>query len=200
MRPRSSRTFPRGGSLAFSSPRGRPARPPSRSGPVIAIGQRAFVNSAGSRSGSVALADVSGKIVSNVHLADGAEVQVVAWRPRGSNETRYRVQAPDGVDGWLPAENLRSTLVPVPRAEDAAAPRAIPAGDSGGRRFGERRHPERASEPVPVPVSYVPPFADGGIRRFGQNLHPEPSSEPVRPEHDRPADDGGRRFGRQAHP
>jgi hypothetical protein len=165
----------------------------------MAIGQRVFVDSAGSRSGVVALADVSGKIVSAVHLADGAEVQVVAWRPRGSNETRYRVQAPHGIDGWLPAENLRSAFVAVPRVEPGTPARAV--AESDGRPFGQRRHPERA--PEPVRPERVPAFADDGgpSRRFGQQLHPAHASEPVRSEPVPPlADDGYRRFGNQLHP
>jgi hypothetical protein len=150
------------------SSRGRPRpRPQSRSGLVMAIGQRVFVDSAGNRSGSVALADVGGKVVSGVHLADGTEVRVLEWRPRGANETRYRVQAAHGLDGWLPAENLRSTLVAVPRAEPAPQPHAPLVAHSQGRRFGRHNQVERSSEPVaPPPLGTV---SDTGGRRFGQH-------------------------------
>jgi hypothetical protein len=134
----------------------------------MAIGQRVFVDSAGSRSGSVALSDVSGKIASAVHLPDGSEVQVVAWRPRGANETRYRVQGPQGVDGWLPAENLRSTLVAVPRVEPASMPDARLVTADGTRPFGQRRHTERPSD-TPVPEQVAPSVADSVGRRFGQH-------------------------------
>ena len=175
--------------MAFYSSRGRPvARPPSRSGPVMAVGQHVFVDSAGSRSGSVPLGDVSGKVVSAVQLADGVEVRVLEWRPRGTNETRYRVQAPHGVDGWLPAENLRSALVAVPRVESASPPQATTVADSGGRRFGQPADP--ASPPRATTV------ADSGTRRFGQQVHPEHASDPVRSEYVRLGTDaGGRRFG-----
>ena len=186
----SSGAFPGGGSLAFLSSRSRPARPASRSGPVMAIGQRVFVDSAGSRSGSVALADVSGKIPSAVNLADGSEVEVVAWRPRGANETRYRVRAPHGVDGWLPAENLRRALLPVVPLEPSTVARATTAEDTGGRRFGQRSHPE--SRPSSV--------EDTSGRRFGQRSYPE--SRPSSPASLTPGqlpptvvDTGGRRFG-----
>jgi hypothetical protein len=133
----------------------------------MAIGQRVFVDSAGNRSGSVALADVSGKVVSPVQLADGVEVRVLEWRPRGTNETRYRVQAPHGVNGWLPAENLRIALVAVPRVEPARRPYAPMVADTGGRRFGQHNHTERPSEPVaPEPARTV---SDTGGRRFGQH-------------------------------
>src|SRR5256886_17634907 len=106
MSPRSSRTFPGGGHLAFYSSRGRPiVRPPSRSGPVMAIGQRVFVDSAGSRSGSVPLADMSGEVVSAVPLADGVEVRVLEWRPRGRNGPPYWVPGPARVDGRRPSRD-----------------------------------------------------------------------------------------------
>ncbi len=155
--------------MAFPSFRKRVVgRPPTRSGPVMAIGQRVFVDSAGNRSGSVALGDVSGKNPSAVHLVDGSEVQVVAWRPRGANETRYRVQTAQGVDGWLPAENLRSGLVAVPRTEPSVvAPPATMGASSGTRPFGQRRHSEGASDVV-APDS-VREATDGSGRRFGQH-------------------------------
>jgi len=158
--------------LAFHTSRGRAiARPPSRSGPVMAIGQLVFVDSAGSRSGSVPLGDVSGKVVSSVHLADGVEVRVLEWRPRGANETRYRVQAPHGVDGWLPAENLRSTLVAVPRAdrvEPATPPHATSSADPGARPFGQRRHSEWSPQPSPPAPVTDASATDDGPRRFGR--------------------------------
>jgi hypothetical protein len=105
----------------------------------MAVGQRVFVNSSRDRSGSVTLADVSGKVLSTVHLADGIEVEVVAWRPGGVSDTRYRVRGPHGADGWLPAENLRRALVPLPPPEPptSAQARIVPA-NAKGRRF--RQH------------------------------------------------------------
>src|SRR5262249_58845287 len=42
-------------------------------------------------------------------LADGTEVEILAWRPRGFHGTRYRVRATrDGLEGWLAVDNLRS--------------------------------------------------------------------------------------------
>jgi hypothetical protein len=115
----------------------RVAPPPSRSGPVIAVGQRVLVNSAGNRSGSVTLADVSGKVLSAVHLADGIEVEVVAWQPRGASDTRYRVRASNGADGWLPAANLRTVLVPLPPPEPPTPAPATTVADASRRRFGQ---------------------------------------------------------------
>jgi len=122
--------------LALFPSRSRSAQPPSRSTPVIAVGQRVYVNCPGNRSGSVILGDASGKVLSAVHLADGVEVEVIAWRPRGSSDARYRVRASaDGADGWLPADNLLRALVPRP---EPAPPRAqeVPVADTSRRRFG----------------------------------------------------------------
>ena len=48
---------------------------------------------------------------------DGVEVMVMAWKPGGSNGTRYCVRSTgDGVEGWLAAVNLRRarTVAPLP--------------------------------------------------------------------------------------
>jgi hypothetical protein len=105
---------------------------------VLAIGQRVFVHCVGDRNGSVVLADEAGKALRST-LADGVEVEVVAWRPRGSGGTRYRVRAAgDGTDGWVHSSNLRTMLVPPPVV--APPPGAPVATDPGpaGRRFGQR--------------------------------------------------------------
>jgi hypothetical protein len=129
--------------LAAFLSRARPVRPSSRRAlPSIAIGQRVFVNHAESReSGALFLGDETGKVISAQRVADGLEVEVVAWRPRGPNETRYRVRVlSTGADGWLPAANLRKLLVPLPppgsvgKEEDHPDPHA----DGRGRRFGQR--------------------------------------------------------------
>jgi hypothetical protein len=105
--------------------------------PVMAVGQHVFVNTPGDRSGSVTLADVSGKTPTSVHLADGIEVEVLAWRPGGFSDTRYRVRDPHGADGWLPAENLRTALVPLPRPELPTPAPATTLADGSRRRFGQ---------------------------------------------------------------
>ena len=181
-------------------PRTRPiARPTSRLS-TIAVGQRVFVNCPGDRKGSVPLVDETGKIFSAVHLIDGAEVEVVAWRPRVGSDAHYRVRVSlSGADGWLPAGNLRKALVPIPPPERTAAP-AAPLADAGGTRFGQRsqgRRPPAATAPaVAAPaVAGVP----GGGKRLGQYFETErgPASS-ADPKSSSPIDDDrGRRFGQR---
>jgi len=175
------------------------SRRPSRAIPVIAVGQRVFVNCPGGLSGSVALSDENGKLLSTVHLADGDEVEVVAWRPRVAGEALYRVRAPSsGADGWLATVNLRTALVPLP-APEPPAEQATPVTDAGGKRIGQRSQPGQrpASGSATTPEPVLAP--DGGGRRFGQHSEAERplvSSTPGQPE---PAGDtGGRPFGRRS--
>jgi hypothetical protein len=189
--------FPEEVRLAFHpSHRRSVPRPPPRSTPVMAVGQRVFINSTGSPSGSVPLGDESGKILSGVHLADGVEVEVLAWRPRDASGTRYRVGVQDGAGGWLPAANLRKGRVPVP-ASELPPPPPVPArttADTSSRPFGQQAHtPSSYSEPLrPSPV--------GGGRRFGQHFetaHPSVSGStaPAKPTAVPVVGGGGRRFG-----
>ena len=76
-------------------------------GPVLAIGQRARVVCPSGRVHRVMLTDDLG--VTLASLSEGVEVEIVAWRPRGPNGTRYRVRSgANGLEGWLGAASLRS--------------------------------------------------------------------------------------------
>ena len=111
---------------------------------VFAVGRRVYVSCAGDRPAEVALTDDSGADAPT-GLADGTEVEILAWRPRGSHGTRYRVRATrDGREGWLAVENLRGTpstvsapVASAPAATDPAPSRTTASGDSK-RRFGQR--------------------------------------------------------------
>jgi hypothetical protein len=166
--PRSSGAFPRGGSLApFPSRKPTVSPRPSRDLPVIAVGRHVFVNCPGSLSGSVVLADESGKVLSTVHLADGVEVEVVAWRPRVAGEAYYRVRAPSsGADGWLAGANLRRALISLPAPEPPAV-QAIPVAEADGKRIGQRSQPGQPASGSPTTAEPVP-APDAGGRRFGQ--------------------------------
>jgi len=131
--------------LGFMSRRAIPRPPPLSF--IIAIGQHAFVHCRTGTAQSVVLGDASGKVMSSTSLADGVEVEVLAWRPRGPTDTRYRVRAIGGdrADGWLFAQSLRRTLIPpveavasLPAPPDVARPARSAPADAVGRRFGQR--------------------------------------------------------------
>jgi len=111
---------------------------------VFAVGRRVYVACAGDGLAQVALTDDAGTDA-RTRLADGTEVEILAWRPRGFHGTRYRVRATrDGLEGWLAVDNLRSTpsacsapIAPPAAAADPAPLGATASGDPG-RRFGQR--------------------------------------------------------------
>jgi hypothetical protein len=75
---------------------------------VFAVGRRVYVSCAGDPLAQVALTDDRGADA-RTGLADGTEVEILAWRPRKSHGTRYRVRATrDGLEGWLAVDNLRN--------------------------------------------------------------------------------------------
>jgi hypothetical protein len=101
---------------------------------VLAVGQRAFVHSPADVARTVLLTNERG-IPGDCALRDGTEVEIVGWRPRGQSGTRYRVcDRADGSDGWLAAEELRTTAS-RPEPDPAVTP-PRPSGDPYGRRFG----------------------------------------------------------------
>jgi len=120
----------------------RAAPPVQRQASVFAVGRRVYVASAGDGLTHVVLTDDAGADA-RTHLTDGTEVEILAWRPRKFDGTRYRVRVTrEGFEGWLAGDNLRSTPVaisaPMERpAATASVPRAMGLGDAG-RRFGQR--------------------------------------------------------------
>jgi hypothetical protein len=152
--------------VAFHSSR-RSIAPPPRLTVVLAIGQRVFVNSTDVPPRPVALGDETGVLCSGACLIDGAEVEVLAWRPRGASDTRYRVRAADGVDGWLGAGNLRRTLAPPPApSSPTPAQVAVPA-EGDARPFGRRSHVATHS---PAPLSSPATAEPSRGRRFGERF------------------------------
>jgi hypothetical protein len=85
--------------------RGTPARThPS----VFAVGRRVYVGCVGERLAHVALTDDAGTDAL-ARLADGPAVEILAWRPRGSDGTRYRVRSTrNGLEGCLAVASLRA--------------------------------------------------------------------------------------------
>jgi hypothetical protein len=104
----------------------RTPRKPARSGnvgPIFGVGRQAFVDCPGGREARTALFDDKGGVLGT--LLDGAEVEVLAWLPRGSG-TRYLIRATHtGLSGWLGAASLRTTR--VPRSAEAVMNSAVAA-------------------------------------------------------------------------
>jgi len=109
---------------------------------VFAVGRRVYIACAAGGLTHVALTDDAGADA-RTHLTDGTEVEILAWRPRKFDGTRYRVRVTrEGFEGWLAGDSLRSTRVAIsaPMEPPAAAepvPRAMDPGDAR-RRFGQR--------------------------------------------------------------
>jgi len=98
-------------------PRSAPPQQKTRAS-VLSVGRRVYVNCRG----RVALTEDDGRLSAN-SLADGAEVEIMAWRPGGAG-TRYRVHArQEGHEGWLAADALRQTAAAV--AEPSAPPKPM---------------------------------------------------------------------------
>ena len=109
----------------YRSPASAPIR--GRSPDVVfAVGRRVFVSCATARASNVALTDDAGAVVCG-NLRDGAEVEILAWRPLGSQGTRYLVRSSSkGIEGWLGTANLRrlrAKTAGVAVASTARAPR-----------------------------------------------------------------------------
>jgi hypothetical protein len=130
--------------MQFPRPPFRAPRPIRQKGPVFAVGHAAYVDCSGY---GVTLTDDAGK-TALASVSDGAEVEILGWRPRGADGTRYRVRAArSGLEGWLAATNLRGSPVAVPAAVPAPAAPPTPETQTrtrtaepraGGRRFGQR--------------------------------------------------------------
>ena len=85
--------------------------PPPRDhgdGNVLAVGWRVRVTSPAGRGHRVALTDSEGTTTVTT-LPDGTEVEILAWRPRRSGATLYRVQPTSGgKEGWLSGASLKA--------------------------------------------------------------------------------------------
>jgi len=110
-------------------------------GPVFAVGRRVSVAAEGTFPARVTLMDESGA-TALANLADGAEVEILAWRPGGSRGVRYRVRATEnGAEGWVAVGSLRGAAsdaaAPVVEAAEVPSARRPELLDTG-RRFGQR--------------------------------------------------------------
>lgn len=117
--------------MSFFRSRPRSGPGPTRPRLVLAVGQRAFVHSPVRHGDVVFLTNDSG-IPGDAVLRDGNEIEVLAWRPRGVAGTRYRIRrCADGIDGWLGADELRTTRARATAEDDGTPP-------NGSRPFGGR--------------------------------------------------------------
>lgn len=114
--------------------------------PVLSVGRRVFLNCPTGDHRRVTLTDDNGQNTRH-SLADGVEVEILAWRPRAPGGARYRVQVMGGdrIEGWLGTADLRPARVPAAAAppQQAAAGREEAASrrkpqDNTGRKFGQR--------------------------------------------------------------
>src|SRR5262249_3750772 len=109
--------------MAFVQNSFRPRLPARTRGPVFAVGWHAYVACGGEGPAVLMSTDNDGAEAQST-LADGTEVEILAWRPRSSG-TRYRVRSGAGVEGWLAAGRLRRaesviSSVPTPPAASTA--------------------------------------------------------------------------------
>jgi hypothetical protein len=83
-------------------------------GTVFAVGRRVYVACSVA---CVTLTDDAGE-KSVGSLKRGTQVEILAWRPLGSNGTRYQVRSTlTGVEGWLGVGNICSVDSPLPTRE-----------------------------------------------------------------------------------
>src|SRR5262245_49543062 len=123
-----------------------PSRPPTfgsvRPSPVpkdqavLGVGWRVLVRCRNGGSDRVTLTDETGTSALST-VADGSEVEILAWRPHRGGDTRYRVVSTrGGVEGWLGGASLRARP-PSPSltvAPPAAPPKTVTASPKRTRK------------------------------------------------------------------
>jgi hypothetical protein len=91
-------------------PASKPVPRRAKNDPVFGVGWRAFVNwpqAAGRAARPVPLTDSQGLPLAN-DLADGQEVEILAWRPRSREGVSYQIRrVSDGTVWWITAVCLR---------------------------------------------------------------------------------------------
>ncbi|MCW5889352.1 MAG: hypothetical protein KIT14_02245 [bacterium] len=73
-------------------------------------------------------------------LDEGTVVDIVAWKPRGSGGTRYRIRCTDdaGCEGWVGSANLAAIPTPPPRPRVLPPATATPKGVTARPRRSTR--------------------------------------------------------------
>jgi len=124
----------------MSFPRGPRRGPiPARvRGAVLAVGCRVSVRSTEGVPPRVTLMDAGDASVGR-YLVDGAEVEIVGWRPSGSRGVRYQVRATQtGLEGWVAEASLRDPATAASPTAFVSERLQAPAAADTGRRFGQR--------------------------------------------------------------
>jgi hypothetical protein len=141
----------------MAAPRGAFSRPflhtPSPrdhgDGNVLAVGWRVLVASPEGKGHRVPLTDSEGTTTVTT-VPHGAEVEILAWRPRRSGATMYRVQPTSGgKEGWVSGASLKARPAPAPRPvpKPAVAPTPVKVRPIAAAR------PQPAAKSVSKPVS-----------------------------------------------
>jgi hypothetical protein len=145
----------------MAAPRGAFSRPfmftpPPRDhgdGNVLAVGWRVLVASPAGQGHSVALTDSEGTTTVTT-LPHGAEVEILAWRPRRSGATLYRVQPTSGgKEGWLSGASLKLRPAPIPQP----VPKKVHPIAAARPQAASERAPKRVSKPAPKAQSKTIP-------------------------------------------
>ena len=85
--------------------------PPLKNQLILAVGWRAFVNAPASLRERIITMGADGDAAANT-LADGDEVEILGWRPRMTDGTRYQIRRlSDGREWWIGVSFLRKARV-----------------------------------------------------------------------------------------
>ena len=145
----------------MAAPRGAFSRPflhtPSPrdhgDGNVLAVGWRVLVVSPEGKGHRVALMDSEGTTTVTT-LPHGAEVEILAWRPRRSGATMYRVQPTSGgKEGWVSGASLKARPAPPPRPVPKPAVDPTPVKVRPIAAARPQPAAKSASKPVSKPAS-----------------------------------------------
>jgi hypothetical protein len=130
---------------------------------VLGVGSRVMVMARGNGSGGVRLMDAAGQNAIAT-VADGVEVEILAWHPRRGGETRYRVvQTTGGVEGWIGAASLKPRPAPPTPIRVAQVPPtrlATPAARTKlATKLATKPATKLVTKPVEAPRVRRPPVA-----------------------------------------
>src|SRR4029077_9306480 len=124
---------------------------------IFAIGQRAMVHGGPGSRGAPLTSDDGSTVIGT--LPEGAEVDIVAWRPRGAGGTRYRVRSSGAsLEGWVGSANLAARPPPLP-------PPPPPNPEPARAKSTVERAPAAARAPVAgrVPAAARPAVARAAV-------------------------------------